>query len=324
MKNNYSIKSSKIWGRLSKLTYTISILAFGVFYLHNNKEKLSLIDSINSEYLILLLVCGIIAYFPISLEFKYEMLLFKIKLKFKEWFGLSLINTMYNYFIPAGGGLFARAYYLKKKYNFDYSKYIALTGGASLLGFGVASFSALTLIILKYFLSGFFNADLLGISLLLFLGSLLLTLIFILSPNLRLARGWKIFDTLIIGVQRSNNYFNSNYKILSYTIFSRFALIFFMGLRLFFSFKVLDIEVDLISILTIQSLIIFSMVISITPGNIGVKEGIIGLLATMIGIPLKDAILAAAIDRAVAMIIVFALGGIYHFILLREIKQSSY
>lgn len=38
--------------------------------------------------------------------------------------------------------------------------------------------------------------------------------------------------------------------------------------------------------------------------------------------PLKEAIMAAAIDRAVAMIIVFTLGGIYHFVLMRELNKE--
>jgi len=64
------------------------------------------------------------------------------------------------------------------------------------------------------------------------------------------------------------------------------------------------------------------MVFSITPGNIGIKEGIISILSTMMGIPISDAIMAAAIDRAVAMIIVFIFGGIYHFVLMRKLEEN--
>ena len=73
----------------------------------------------------------------------------------------------------------------------------------------------------------------------------------------------------------------------------------------------------------INSMIAFSMGFSITPGNIGIKEGIIGLSSTLLDISFDQALLDALLDRVVAMILVFGLGLVFSRILIKEIKTKS-
>ena len=61
------------------------------------------------------------------------------------------------------------------------------------------------------------------------------------------------------------------------------------------------------------------MVFSITPGNIGIKEGIIGLLSSMVGVNMPEAIFAATIDRVIAIIVTFVFGLYYSKILLSDL-----
>ena len=100
--------------------------------------------------------------------------------------------------------------------------------------------------------------------------------------------------------------------------FIQFFSIIIMGGKLYWSFKAIGRPVELLDILVVQSLVVFSMVISITPGNLGIKEGVIGLLANQLGVPFADAILAASIDRGVSMLITFLLGMSYSKILLNN------
>ena len=80
---------------------------------------------------------------------------------------------------------------------------------------------------------------------------------------------------------------------------------------------------NLFHILIIQSLTTFSTVVSITPGNLGVKEGIIGSFAFMLNIPATDAIFAATVDRGISMVVTFALGLIFSKILMKKYSADS-
>lgn len=308
--------------RLIKSVFLLLILIIAIIYIKNNQDAFLLLYQIKLSDILILLFVGVVAFLPLAYEFRFVSNVFQLSLKFKEWFGLSALNTFYSYFIPARGGLLARAYYLKSKYNFDYTKYMALLGGSFLLAFLVASLTAIILLLARYLFYDAFEQNLFLISLGLFVITSIASIILWFFPTFKSKTGLQKLDKLINSVIVGFQYFKTNNKLLFIIALTHFALIFFMGLRLYFSFRAIDIPVNVLSILIIQALVVFSMVLSITPGNLGIKEGIIGLLATMIGVPLKDAILAAAIDRAVAMIIVFSLGGIYHFVLMRELVKE--
>jgi hypothetical protein len=309
--------------KLLKKSISLAIIIIAIAYIYSIRDNFSALANISPVTLILLVVYGIIPFLFVALTFKHSIKLFDVSLKFKEWFGLSVANTMYNYFVPARGGLVARAFYLKKKYGLEYSKYASLLGGTFLINFLVASFSALLLNAINLIVNDVFFRDIFWVSLILFSGTLSISLLLWFYPQLLIKTGWTRLDNFLKSILEGLKYFKSNYKILGLIALTQVGVIVFMGLRLYFSFLVLDIQIDLLFILIVQSLIVFSMVLSLTPGNLGIKEGIIGLLASMMDIPLKDTIMAAALDRAIAMIVVFSIGTIFHFILSKEKQLVS-
>ena len=60
---------------------------------------------------------------------------FNIKQPFKEWFGLSFVNTLFNYLLPFKVGTVVKATYLKKKYDFAISHSASILVFATLVGF---------------------------------------------------------------------------------------------------------------------------------------------------------------------------------------------
>jgi uncharacterized membrane protein YbhN (UPF0104 family) len=80
-----------------------------------------------------------------------------LKLKFKEWFGLSVVTTMSNYLAPFGLGMSLRGIYLKRKYNFSYGIFITTLATSYLTSFFLYSFLGLIVIIIFYFKYNFSN-----------------------------------------------------------------------------------------------------------------------------------------------------------------------
>lgn len=306
-----------------KLLFSLLILLIIVIYLTNQTDKLALISKANHEILFKIIACGLLSSLAIALGFRNSMILFKLPLKIKEWIGLSLTNSMYSYIIPFQGSMLLRAKYLKSKYGFEYSNYAALSGGSLLIGFWVAGISALFLLLTSYLTTGSYNRTLFILvgSLLIF--TLALTLILWYIPESGIKTGWKGFDIAFAQVISGVKVFKTDFKqsiIISITSLFSFLLV---GLRLYFSFQSVDVQVGLTDILTIQMVAVFSMVLTITPGNLVIREGIIGLLSNTLGIPIEVAILAATIDRVVGMAIIFLFGTIFHFILIREMNDDS-
>jgi uncharacterized protein (TIRG00374 family) len=314
--------SSYNFKKIIKLIFSLLILVFIIIYLINQQDKLILISKTNHNILFKIIVCGLLSSLAIAIGFRNSMILFNVPLKIKEWIGLSLTNTMYSYIIPFQGSMLLRAKYLKSKYKFEYSKYAALSGGSLIIGFWVAGISALILLLTSYIKTGLYNKPLILMVGSLLVLTLIMSLILWYIPENRLKTGWKELDNIIAQIISGVKVFKTNTKqliVISITYLFSFLL---LGLRLYFSFQSVDISVGLTDILIIQMLAVFSMVLAITPGNLVVREGIIGLLSNTIGIPIEISFLAATIDRAIGMAIIFLFGTIYHFILMRELNDD--
>ncbi|MFW5799563.1 MAG: lysylphosphatidylglycerol synthase transmembrane domain-containing protein [Spirochaetota bacterium] len=303
-----------------KFIFYIFILAGIGIYLYLNKGDLTKLLELKYQNMILLFIISSFVTLMLAVEYKYTMYVFNIKLRFKEWFGLTIINTMFNLFMPARSGMVVRAMYLKNRYDFSYSHYVSLIAGSYVIFFYATGIVGLILSIILY-MCGIYTdikiilifTGLLGITI---IGTLIL-FIFI-KANIKL-KSEKI-NNAIIKIKEGLNYFKNNKKLIF--IISGLHLLFyvFMGLRLYWVYKSIGVDVEYTGIYIVVLITGFSMIISLTPGNIGIKEGIIGLSATLLGIPLNIAILGAAIDRIVEVIIVLILGSIFSRILLKDIK----
>lgn len=314
---------TKIHIKHLKSIFGIAVIGLAVYYGLTNVEKFSSVKNIEAGSALLLLTYGVLSYFFLALTFNYTMKLFGIKLKAKEWIGLTLTNTMYNYIMPARSGFFARAYYLKEKYAFDYAKYVSFLGGSFVVSFLVASLTSMCLIGINYYVNNQLYDMLFYISLTVFLGTATFSLVFWNHGQPNIKTGWKKPDNFIANTVSGLQYFRSSKDILKKVFFINFALILIRSVRLYFAFLAINVDVGFLDVFIMHSILVFSIVISLTPGNIGIKEGIIVLMAGLMSISLNDAILAAAIDRAVSMIIVFSSGTVYHFVLIKQSKSQS-
>ena len=95
------------------------------------------------------------------------------------------------------------------------------------------------------------------------------------------------------------------------------------GIRLFIAFKALGLEISPLKIILIQSLASFAIIFSITPSDIGIKEGIIAFMASFLDIPHEQAFLAAGLDRVISASLTFVLGIAYSKILLKGYTKKE-
>ena len=73
----------------------------------------------------------------------------------------------------------------------------------------------------------------------------------------------------------------------------------------------------------VQVLLFYSLLISITPGNLGLREGIIAFSAGFLGVGLEEALLVAIIDRAALVFSVFISGLYYSQVVMKNFGRFS-
>jgi uncharacterized membrane protein YbhN (UPF0104 family) len=65
------------------------------------------------------------------------------------------------------------------------------------------------------------------------------------------------------------------------------------------------------------------MILSITPGNLGIKEGIIVYTAYLLGITFDEAFLGAVLDRIIDLFLIFVFGVFYSNKLLFKVNELN-
>ena len=122
--------------------YVITIIAL-LYYLYIKRENFLVFLQIEPLWIVFLFIAHFIPVYILAYIFKVNIFIFNLNLQFKEWFGITVSNTMYNYILPFRGGMAIKGVYLKKQFAFPYTKYVSYLSGFYLLNFTISSIIAL-------------------------------------------------------------------------------------------------------------------------------------------------------------------------------------
>jgi uncharacterized membrane protein YbhN (UPF0104 family) len=242
---------------------------------------------------------------------------FDIRLSLKEWFGIPIVTAMGNYLTPFSGGTVARAAYLKYRHDFPYAKFVTLLASNYLVSFwviGVVGFIAsLNLVDLSqssWQLSFLFLVIVAGISIL------------ILLPSFRLP--WRNRLTNIVNISLEGWTLVKDDKLLLFKLVI-FTLmnIFLNGFSFWVAYHALGFSVSLIAATLIGLLAAFSVLLNITPGNLGIQEAVISMSSALLGAGTSEGLMVALLVRASTLMVVFTLGPLYSYILTKNLIADS-
>jgi hypothetical protein len=68
--------------------------------------------------------------------------------------------------------------------------------------------------------------------------------------------------------------------------------------------------------------LVLTQLIAITPGGLGVREGIVAIVASVYGIEMGVSVLAVGIDRLVATSVILVLGTVFTYILSKKAANT--
>ena len=298
------------------------IVSFGIFiglflllafYMKGKGDTFSLLKKLSIGDVLLLVSVSLLFKFMVGVNFRVLISFFNIKLVFKQWFGLTCVAAMANYVLPAKAGLATQALYLKRTYSFKFTNFISSMAGFYAVTFLVNSLSGI-------FMSGyiFCKGQAAGFEIFIFfcltamVTAALLSLVYF-CPKFSVK--FKIIQNFLDGLCN----FHNKHKLAFFLVLSQVGVILAVGLRLLVAFKVIGIEIDLISCMIIALITSFSIFISITPGNLGIKEFFITFSSNILGISPDQALMVAMIDRAVDVIVSLITG--YSFTYILAIKK---
>jgi uncharacterized membrane protein YbhN (UPF0104 family) len=293
------------------LPYVLSVGALLVFvaYLWRNLDRyrqlldvsLGVLFSLLGLVLLFTLVNGLINFFF------YRAL--GASLTLNESIGLAAVNTLANQ-LPFAGGLIAKGVYLKQRHQLAYTHFLSAT--MALYACFVAVNGAVALAVLALWAV---TADvqvspvlLLGFSgMTLSVASLWLPVTALSLPGrigrrlTQLGEGWRVLsqNLVLVGIMAA-------LQVLTILLFAG---------RYWIAFHALSQNVTYAQCVLFSSATILTRLVSILPGGLGLREGIVAGVASVLGFEPGVSVVAVGIDRLVATSVIIVLGTVYTYVL---------
>jgi len=296
-----------------------AILIGALVYGWAHKELFFSLRNISASHVFALILLTFLSELQNGYKFRLLMKMFNVNLDFRAWYGLSVCNAMLNCYLPAKGGLAARAYYLKRRYQFGYSQYASLAAGSCIIAFPVSAGTGLAVVIL-YAVTGhvFYRTLAVVFGSLLLLTTLGVFVVLLLCNRGKMPQGGR-FSQVIYRVMQGLSLFPANKRLVFWHSVLHITGILTWAARLLVAFSAVGIPVIFSDMVMTSSLGTFALLLPLTPASLGVSEGIVGASAHLYGIPADTAVLAALVDRAVATTITLLLGLVFSRILVSDL-----
>jgi uncharacterized membrane protein YbhN (UPF0104 family) len=223
---------------------------------------------------------------------------------------------MGNYITPFSGGMIAKGSYLKYRHKFPYARFISVLGASYLMYFWVTGIAGIiTLILIPERLNLYWEL------LTFFMGVVLFISLLAVFPAIKIpGNNWIIasLNSTVDGWTLIKKDLFLLAKLALYTL----ANIFLNGFSFWLAFVALSkTSIPPGPVFLISLLSSFSILIKITPGNLGIFETVTTLGAEILGIGAGLGLMVSLVIRAASMILIFTLGPIFSLLLTHELAN---
>ncbi|MCZ7533575.1 MAG: flippase-like domain-containing protein [Acidimicrobiia bacterium] len=292
--------------RLIPFIASIVIVGIMVAYVTTQDDLIAALGNVSLLQIALLLLLSFAGLLAQTEQFRAALTVTDTEMGMVEATGLTAVNTMANYYIPAGGGPVVRGVYMNAVHDMAASAYVVLTVATVATGLGVAAIAGLAASIAL----SFTDADVGWEVFAAFAGVVVLlgaAMLFALAGGRIFARFDRISRfvgqlAVVVALWRSKP--RAAVLLVVWTT----VVLVTQATRLFVAFDAVGAPVDVLEMVLIGSLVSISFVISLTPGNLGIKEGVTVVAAAIVGVEANVALIASLVDRGAALIVTFIIG----------------
>lgn len=238
----------------------------------------------------------------LSSLFRISIQVINVRLSFLAAFDYSAMNSFFNTILPMKGGIWVRGMYLKKRFDIGWASYL----------FVMASGQLIQLALLGAIAIGFYQAGRLPLHLPALPGTTVLAAaiaVLALGIVFAIVRRESVL-ALANKIVRGLRLWTEDPLLLARYLVE--ALIFhgLTALRLWLAFNYVGTSLSVTEMCVLYAALAAGLSWAVTPGNIGVKEAAIVILAAILGIDTDAAVTASIVDRIASLFVTLTIGGL--------------
>lgn len=244
---------------------------------------------------------------------------FGVELRFREWFGLTMVGAMVNMFAPFAPGAGMRGLYLKRVHGLPYLHFANCLAAPLLIGMMANSGLAMLALVFLWTVHRSVNGLLFAVV----LAAFAIPLALVLRPmslndsdhkwGRRLAmlvNGWRM-----IAVDRSIVIQVGATMAARTLLLTGVYAVILAGI---------DMQIPLLACLTMASLGSIVRLINVTPGALGIYEGVLMMISTTFGIPPSAGMMVGLVHRAASSVLILVSGAVSGHVLGLQLSSANY
>jgi uncharacterized membrane protein YbhN (UPF0104 family) len=309
----------RIRSRKNVLPYllTIAALAIFAFYLYHNAEQYQALLALTPTVIFSLLGLTLLFTFTNGLI---NYLFYRglgVPLTLNEAIGLAAINTLANQ-LPFAGGMVSKGVYLKQRYQLTYTRYFSATTALYLCFVAANGLMGLLLLLYHWLVHQSSTPIILWLG----FAAMTSTILWLWIP---LDVKWipKKWQGALSKVLNGWQVLSQNWPLVAQLVTVQLLMTILFATRLWIAFTAISQEVRLSQCLLFASATILTRLVSISPGSLGIREGIVAAMAALLGIAPSLSVVAVALDRLISLFLIIAIGTVYTFILSKWLVQTA-
>jgi len=296
---------------------SLGIIAAFIYYLYVNADRYLELLNVSAPGAIMLFVLSLV--FPL-INGMQNIFLYRslgAGISYQDGFLLTAASTLANQ-LPISGGIISKGFYLKRKYDLSYTRFISSTVALFVCFIAVNGFIGMA--ILLYWI--LFEKIVIPPVLLIAYSVMAACLLIFWLPLDRITMPEKIRNW---GRQALEGWMiiSRNPVLLFKLIGLQFLLMVLLAIRYWLAFHMLSQTVTMAQTLLFATASILTQLVSIAPGGLGVREAIVGGVASALGFDAGVSVVAVGLDRLVSTITVVLIGWISTVILGKQISAAS-
>ena len=300
---------------------TIVLLSVFLWYFVENIDSFKTLSTIPLAALVFISVAKLLRYISNGLFIQWTVEVFTKKFSLKESVYVATLSAVANFFGPLLGGTTVRAVYLKKVHKLSYSFFTSTLAGYYVILFGIGSLIGVVSLL-------FLDNSAHGNGLLVFFSVWFVSMVALMFARLpkRSRFEWtkknKITATIIeivYDIERGWAKITKTDKLLTKLTLlgaSGFVITFFTSMV---EFNAIGVSISPAALGLYTAISATAILISFTPGAIGIKEGLLIVNSSALGLSTEQILQVAVIDRGIT----FLLLGVLYFVTKRMKKNMT-
>lgn len=309
------------WKTLVSAALSVVLLALLAWYIYTRWDEMKKLLELSPLVIAQLLGLGLISCVINCLYHLAMLRTYGLKLTLTDWAGVVCVSNSMAYVLPMRADLVFSAAYYKKVKGLAYTKSASMGAGNVVFGVAFSLLQILIALLCMGWLEGSWPASLWALTGLGFAGIAFFLFLSLRAESRLRARLEK--HRLVADVIRGFNALLRNrsllWRLLLCMIASNLAHLFTNMV----CFQAIGIPVTLYEALFYSSVGWLASVVAVVPGNIGLKESVMGVATVVLGALFSQGVAVSLLDRISMMVVYIAAGLAFAFPVWRRFNRGK-